>query len=267
MDFPAVLHYRLPGSALASGGAAVRAFVGGALAALAFAAPALAQGRLPPDFVYLRDIDATIGQDIRYATARNFTGRPLPGYGAAECVLRRDAALALKRVQDDLRGSGLSLKVYDCYRPQRAVNAMARWAAAPEDNATRRFYPKLDKRHLFEGWIAAHSRHSTGTAIDLTLVPIGSVSPRFDPRRRFGDCDSAERAPDNSLDMGTSFDCFSAKSYTRSPAISSEARDNRAQFVAVMNRHGFRNYFREWWHFEFRGGGTPAIYDTPIGAR
>src|SRR5690606_15052774 len=133
-------------------------------------------------------------------------------YGAAECVLRRDAATALKMVQDDLRGSGLSLKVYDCYRPQRAVNAMAHWAAAPEDNATRHSYPKLDKSRLFAaGWIAARSRHSAGIAVDLTLVPIGSVSPRFGSRATPpGDCDTAQRAPDNSLDMGTGFDCFSA---------------------------------------------------------
>jgi D-alanyl-D-alanine dipeptidase len=249
-------------------GKAVKAFVAGALAALTLAGPpALGQGRLPPDFVYLRDIDVTIGQDMRYASPRNFTGKPLPGYGAAECVLRHDAALALKRVQDDLRGSGLSLKVYDCYRPQRAVNAMAQWAAAPEDHRTKRFYPALDKHKLFDGWIAARSRHSTGTAVDLTLVPIGSVTPRVDVRGKLGDCDSAERAPDNSLDMGTSFDCFSARSYTRSDAITAAQRDNRAQFVTAMKRHGFRNYFREWWHFEFRGGATPVIHDTPIGPR
>jgi D-alanyl-D-alanine dipeptidase len=246
--------------------------VGGAFAALAFAfltipASAGAEGRLPPDFVYLRDTDPTIGQDMRYASPRNFTGRPLPGYGAAECVLRRDAALALKRVQDDLRGSGLSLKVYDCYRPQRAVNAMAHWAEAPEDHATKRFYPRLDKRRLFDGWIAGRSRHSAGIAIDLTLVPIGSVSPRFDPRQRFGDCDSPQRAPDNSLEMGTSFDCFSAASFTKSGAIGTEARGNRARLGEAMSRHGFHNYFREWWHFEFRGGAAPVIYDTPIGAR
>jgi D-alanyl-D-alanine dipeptidase len=228
---------------------------------------AQAQNRLPSDFVYLRDVDLTIGQDMRYASPRNFTGRPLPGYDAAECVLRRDAALALKRVQDDLRGSGLSLKVYDCYRPQRAVNAMAQWAAAPEDNRTKRFYPKLDKHKLFDGWIAARSRHSAGIAVDLTLAPIGSVAPRVNLRGRLGDCDSAERAADNSLDMGTGFDCFSARSYTKSGAITAEQRDNRAQLGAAMNRYGFRNYFREWWHFEFRGGATPVIYDTPIGAR
>lgn len=239
-----------------------------AIAFLCLAAPPLAaQNRLPPDFVYLRDVDPSIGHDMRYAGARNFTGKPLPGYGTAECVLRRDVAAALKAVQDDLRGSGLSLKVYDCYRPQRAVNAMARWAAAPEDNLTRRFYPKLEKRALFEGWIAARSRHSTGTAVDLTLVPIGSVAPRLDLRGRLGDCDSAERAADNSLDMGTSFDCFSAKSYMRSAAVDAEARDNRAQLNEAMSRHGFHNYFREWWHFEYRGGAAAVIHDVPIGVR
>ena len=246
----------------------------GGLAALAIlfltaVASAQAQNRMPVDFAFLRDVDATIEQDIRYAGPKNFTGKPLPGYGAAECVLRRDAAAALKMVQDDLRGSGLSLKVYDCYRPQRAVNAMASWANAPEDNATKRFYPKRDKQKLFaEGWISSRSRHSAGIAVDLTLVPIGSVTPRFDPRgRSLGDCDTAQRAPDNSLDMGTGFDCFSAKSYTKSNAISNSARDNRAELIAAMNRHGFRNYFREWWHFEFRHGPIPVIYDSPIAVR
>jgi D-alanyl-D-alanine dipeptidase len=229
---------------------------------------AQAQSR-PPDFVRLRDVDAGITQDIRYATANNFTGRALPGYGAAECLLRRDAALALKRVQDDLKAQGFSLKVYDCYRPQRAVNAMARWASAPEDNTTRRFYPGLDKHKLFaEGWIAFRSRHSAGTAVDLTLIPAGSTAPVFDPHALYEACNGGQRAPDNSLDMGTGFDCFAAASYTKSPAIGPSARGNRAKLVAAMNRHGFRNYFREWWHFEYRAGPPPAgPYDVPISAR
>jgi len=92
------------------------------------ACEAVAQGVLPPGFAYLRDVDPTIAQDIRYASPDNFVGHPLPGYEAAECILRREVAEALKRVQSDLAPSGLSLKVYDCYRPTRASRAMATWA-------------------------------------------------------------------------------------------------------------------------------------------
>ena len=83
---------------------------------------------LAPGFVYLRDVDSSITQDIRYATHDNFTGHPLPGYGAPECVLRREAAEALKQVQADLARQNLGLKVYDCYRPIRASHAMTAWA-------------------------------------------------------------------------------------------------------------------------------------------
>jgi D-alanyl-D-alanine dipeptidase len=231
---------------------------------------AVAQGRLPPDFVYLRDIDASIARDMRYASANNFTDHSLPGYGAPECVLRRDAALALKHVQDDLKAAGLSLKVYDCYRPQRAVNAMAQWAGGREDGSTKRFYPALEKRTLFaEGWIAFRSRHSAGIAVDLTLIPVGGAAYSVDPRLRYGNCDASagERAPDNSIDMGTGFDCFSARSYTHSGDISAAERANRNRLLAVMTKQGFHNYFREWWHFEYRGGPEPVGYDVPIPAR
>jgi D-alanyl-D-alanine dipeptidase len=140
-------------------------------AVLLLATPAQAQ-RLPPDFVYLRDVDPTIAQDMRYAGGDNFTGRALPGYDAAECVLRADAAQALKRAQTSLAASGLSLKVYDCYRPERAVRAMARWTRSAEDGTTRYHYPESDKRTLFAaGWISPRSAHSSGIAVDLTLVP------------------------------------------------------------------------------------------------
>jgi D-alanyl-D-alanine dipeptidase len=240
------------------------------VALLGIASGAQAQSPLPPGFIYLRDIDSSIAQDIRYASANNFTGHPLPGYGAAECVLRRDAAVALRRVQDTLKSSGLSLKVYDCYRPQRAVNAMAQWAGGPESGSTRRFYPGLEKRTLFaEGWIAFRSRHSAGIAVDLTIVPAGSTVPSFDPHARYGNCDGPwrERAPDNSIDMGTSFDCFSAGSYTHSAAISGAERANRERLLAAMSKQGFHNYFREWWHFEYRGGPEPVGHDVPIGPR
>lgn len=230
---------------------------------------AQAQGALPAGFVHLRDIDPSIAQDMRYATRDNFTGRPLPGYDAGECVLRRPAAEALKRVQADLARQNLSLKVYDCYRPARAVAAMARWAhdthATPD---TSRFYPRLQKNRLFGlGYIASHSAHSRGVAIDLTLVPKGSQPPPFDPQARYGACTGANRAPDNSLDMGTGYDCFDTASHTQAGAITPQQRANRDALLNAMRRHGFVNYKREWWHFSYPAADNGRAYDFVIGAR
>ena len=224
---------------------------------------------LPPGFVYLRDVDPTIAQDIRYATPDNFTGRPLPGYSAPECILRREAAVALRRVQADLARENLGLKVYDCYRPTRAVHAMEAWAHDGADaEATRRFYPALAKRNLFAlGFIAEHSRHSTGTAIDLTLIRLPETpAARFDPAARYGPCTgpAAKRAPDNSLDMGTGFDCFDSRSHGASNAIAPEQRRWRAVLQDTMRRHGFASYFREWWHFSYLGAAEPRAYDFAI---
>jgi D-alanyl-D-alanine dipeptidase len=233
--------------------------------------PAAARDALPAGFVYLRDVDASIAQDMRYAQADNFVGRALPGYQAAECVLRRDVAEALAKVQADLSSGDLSLKVYDCYRPTRAVRAMAQWAQDGKDagaraSATKRFYPGLQKGSLFAlGYIASQSAHSTGTAIDLTLIkrPAAAVAP-FDPAASYGACTgpAAARAPDTSLDMGTGFDCFDDRSHTNSGAIQPEQKRWRGVLAKAMNRHGFRNYFREWWHFSF--GPPGERYDFPI---
>jgi zinc D-Ala-D-Ala dipeptidase len=235
-------------------------------------APAAARDMLAPGFVYLRDVDSSILQDIRYATHDNFTGHPLPGYRAPECVLRREAAEALKQVQADLAAQNLSLKVYDCYRPTRASHAMALWAHDEyDDAATRRFYPAFHKRSLFAlGFIAARSRHSTGTAVDLTLVRLPAApTPRFDPTRRYGPCTGPvdQRAPDNSVDMGTSFDCFDPKSYAANMSITPQQRQWRLVLQSAMRRHGFANYFREWWHYSFYGAREPRPYDFSLAPR
>lgn len=236
---------------------------------LILAAPAAARD-LPPGLVYLRDIDPSIAQDMRYATRDNFVGQPLPGYDAPECVLRRDAALALQKVQADLAKSQLSLKTYDCYRPTRAVAAMARWAQTRDSGATKRFYPALEKRTLFaSGYIAAQSAHSTGTAIDLTLIRLPAwTKPPYDTGAPYGPCTApaSQRAPDDSLDMGTGFDCFDVKSHTSSGAITAEQSSARRLLLAAMRAHGFKNYFREWWHFTY-GAQPRQSYDVPIGPR
>jgi D-alanyl-D-alanine dipeptidase len=239
---------------------------------LAFAAPAQARGLpqtgTPKGFVYLRDVDATIAQDIRYATANNFTGRPLPGYQAGECVLRADVARALARVQAELARKNLGLKVYDCYRPARAVRAMWRWSQDGRRDGNKRFYPRVRKRELFTlGYIASHSAHSTGTAIDLTLVA-RERTPASGARKADAPCTApaAQREADTALDMGTGFDCLDTMSRTHSGAISAEQKRRRDILNAAMHAHGFHNYFREWWHFSY--GPHPAReYDFPIAPR
>jgi zinc D-Ala-D-Ala dipeptidase len=231
--------------------------------------PAFAQGNLPGGLVYLRDVDPTIVQDIRYAGRDNFTGRPLPGYDAPECILTRAAAAALKQVQADLAASRLGLKVYDCYRPVRATRAMVQWAYEPRaDN--RRFYPALPKVSLLNGYISGASRHATGMAVDLTLVDASRTAPAaFDPRANYGPCTgpAEQRSPDSSLDMGTGYDCFDALSHTNSGAIGAEQRQRRLLLVAAMIKRGYRNYFREWWHFTLAGASGAPAYDVPIARR
>lgn len=229
---------------------------------------AKAQGLLPDGFVYLRAVDPTIAQDMRYAGYDNFTGRPLPGYDAAECVLRRPVALALKRVQADIAQLRLTLKVYDCYRPTRAVTAMARWVrdanATPD---TSRFYPRLQKSRLFAlGYIAAHSAHSRGVAVDLTVAPMMTPQPAYDAHIRYGACSGPVqlRAPDNSLDMGTGYDCFDSKSFTQDASITPQQRANRDVLLNAMRKHGFANYKREWWHFSYPAADSRTAHDFAI---
>lgn len=219
--------------------------------------------------VFLRDVDPTIRQDIRYATSDNFTGAPVPGYVGAECMLRKPVALALANVQAALRKRGLSLKVYDCYRPDKAVKAFLRWANGDDDAAaTKRFFPRLPKNKLLSlGYIAPQSNHSRGVAVDLTITPAkGAKQPALDAKARFGSCiePEARRAPDDSVDMGTGFDCFDALSVTNSPVISGEQRAWRQLLLGAMKREGFQNYRGEWWHFARDIVHAPALdVDVP----
>jgi zinc D-Ala-D-Ala dipeptidase len=233
-------------------------------------APAVA-AEMPDEFVYLRDIDPTILQDMRYAGRDNFTGRPVPGYDAPECVLLRPAAEALAAVQADLRAKGLALKVYDCYRPARAVAAFVAWAKEPDDPAAKTtYYPNLPKSALFPNYIATRSGHSRGATLDLTIVATvsepqaaaGAGTPRActAPQR--------ERGSDGSLDMGTSFDCFDVLANTAAPGLKRDEQDNRATLLEAMQARGFKNYPLEWWHYTFEPEPYPdTIFDFPIVAR
>lgn len=247
----------------------LRSVIGALAAAVAAIYPAAA-GQLPNGFVYLRDLDPTIMQEIRYFGAHNFLGRRVAGYEAPECILTAPAAKALIAVQARLRRSNLSLKVYDCYRPARAVEDFLAWAREAGDHGNKsEFYPVLDKSDLFaRQYIASPSAHSRGSAVDLTIVPLPArPQPEFRPGEALHRCDlpAGQRYPDNSLDFGTGFDCFSELSHTVHPKIAAEARANRRLLVTEMARAGFQNYRREWWHYELKNEPIPNTYfDFPI---
>jgi zinc D-Ala-D-Ala dipeptidase len=226
---------------------------------------------LPGGFVLLRDIDPTIVHDIRYAGSNNFVGRPLRGYEAAECVVKREVGLALKSIQQELALLKLSLKMLDCYRPARAVADMVAWARNGQDTAAeRRYSPAFRKADLFRlGYIAEHSGHSTGAAVDLTLVDLNADnSAMFDSTKAYADCTApaGTRAPEASVDMGTGYDCSDVRAHTAAKSITPAQRRWRNLLVAAMARQGFVNYAKEWWHFSLPAAAGPA-YDFPITAR
>jgi zinc D-Ala-D-Ala dipeptidase len=240
-------------------------------AAAGFGAPVAVAQALPDDFVYLRDIDPTIQQDIRYAGENNFVGRPLAGYDAAECVVKRNVARLLQSIQQELVLQGLSLKMLDCYRPVRAVRDIAAWARdGHETPAQRRYNPAFGKADLFRlGYVAEQSGHSTGAAVDLTLVDLkADNSAAFDRRKAYADCTApaTARVPEGSVDMGTGYDCSDVKAHTAAKSITSAQRRWRDKLILLMARRGFVNYSKEWWHFSLPGAGSRA-YDFPVPRR
>ncbi len=215
-----------------------------ALVAAFGAQAALAQDR-PATFIDAATVVPGLVADIRYAGSHNFVGRPIDGYQAPHCLLTQQAANALADVARDLAARGLVIKVFDCYRPVRAVMNFVRWARDLSDQAAKaEFYPNVDKRTLFrDGYIASHSGHSRGSTLDLTLA----------------------RADGTELDMGTPFDFFSPKSWTDSPGVGPEQHANRMVLAAAMRRRNFRGYDKEWWHFTLRGEPFPETYfDFPV---
>ena len=198
--------------------------------------------------VDIRTLVPDISQQISYAGSENFVGVPVEGYDAARCYLRESAAQALQRVEQSLRREGFRLRLFDCYRPARAVRHFVRWAADLQDQRTKAlYYPNLDKNRLLGDYIAPVSGHSRGATLDLTLL---------DCRGADGQC-----VP---VDMGTEFDFFDPSANTDSPQITQPQRDNRQRLLGAMSQQGFSNYPQEWWHYTLASHDSKTIYDIPI---
>ncbi|MBB5935310.1 M15 family metallopeptidase [Streptomyces zagrosensis] len=247
-----------------------------ALSALA-AAPRPVQAspapQAPKGFVALRDVAPTIIQEMRYFTPHNFVGQSIDGYRQPVCILTAPAAKALHRAQRTLLRRGYSLKVYDCYRPQRAVDHFVRWAKDLNNQRMQaEFYPRVAKSRLFEdGYIAEKSGHSRGSTVDVTIVKLPAKPTRpYVPGEPLVPCyaPKGERFPDNSVDTGTGFDCFDTLSHTLDPRIVGEQRDHRLLLKNTLEQAGFANLPEEWWHYTYKPEPFPDTYfDFPVSRR
>lgn len=201
---------------------------------------------MPEQFVVINDEIPSLVFDIRYYSSDNFLGTKVRGYESAKCILTRPASEALKKAQRAISEAGYTLKIFDCYRPQQAVDHFVEWVHDTDDQKMKaEYYPNEDKSQLIErGYIADKSGHSRGSTLDLTLVESSS---------------SAE------LDMGTPFDYFDALSNTDDPRISEQQQRNRLLLKSAMENHGFVNYDKEWWHYTLKNEPYPDTYfDFPV---
>lgn len=227
--------------------------------------PALDSQALPEGFIYLQDVDPTILQEVRYAGYHNFIGRPIPSYNAPVIIMTEAAAHALKALQAEIKPFNFTLKVYDAYRSQDAVDSFITWAEDVSDQMMKtEFYPLINKRDIFDlGYVAKRSSHTRGSTVDLTIVPL-PVPPQ--PTWKPGDpildgrLPKEQRFADNSIDMGTGFDCLDELSHPLNPSLPPEVRANRLLLASLMNKHGFKGISTEWWHFTLINEPYPDTY-------
>lgn len=204
------------------------------------------QAKLPENFVYIDQVIPDIILDMRYAGNNNFIGKPITGYLEPKAILTKPAAKALQKVQLELEDMGYCLKIYDAYRPQRAVDQFVEWARNPGDTLMKnQFYPEEKKKDLFNrGFLASRSGHSRGSTLDLTLVEV---------------------VTGKEVDMGGAYDFFGEVSRHNYPHVTSTQKKNRELLKNIMSKYGFRPYPKEWWHYTYREEPFPETYfDFPV---
>ena len=203
--------------------------------------PFLSSAQLPEGFVYLGDVDKTIKTELRYFSTTNFIGKKIDGYHNNCVIVTKKTAEALKEVQKILIGKGLSLKIFDAYRPQQAVDHFVRWAKDQNDTLMKKeYYPSVPKSELFKrGYIASKSGHTRGSTIDVTIVDLTT---------------------NKDLDMGSPYDFFGEESHPFYKKITKKQKENRMYLRELMILCGFVPYENEWWHFTLTNEPFPKTY-------
>jgi D-alanyl-D-alanine dipeptidase len=200
------------------------------------------------DFVFVDELVPGIRWDAKYATWDNFTGKPVDGYQANRIVGTRALCAALGRAREKAESLGFGLLLWDGYRPQRAVDCFLRWSQRPEDGRTKlRHHPNIGRSSMFEnGYVAAKSGHSRGSAVDLTLYHLvaGDLVP-----------------------MGGDHDLMDPISHHGAKGITQVEARNRQALCSIMKVCGFNSYECEWWHYTLKDEPYPDTYfDFPIEA-
>jgi len=201
---------------------------------------------LPYGFAYVASSVSDVILEIRYYSSYNFVGTRVDGYLAPVAILSKQAAEALYNANADLYKQGYVLKVFDAYRPQRAVDHFMRWAKDESDTLTKQyFYPDIEKKEIIpKGYILERSGHTRGSTIDLTIVDMSTGKE---------------------VDMGSPFDFFGEVSHHGTDLISDEQTDNRLILKNAMENAGFVPYAEEWWHYTLKNEPYPDTYfDFPV---
>ncbi len=198
---------------------------------------------LPEGFVYLRDVDASIAYDIKYATKDNLLGRVVAGYQANVCICTLALAEALARLQAHLRSQNLALLVFETYRPEMAGTDVFHWTQDLSAQSTKaEYYPNVAKEDFYDlGYVVRQSAHTRGSTVDLTLVDLQT---------------------EQALDMGTPFDFMDSASHPADLTVSAQVYSNRQFLQQVMQEHGFNGIETEWWHFTLANEPFPENYFT-----
>lgn len=206
---------------------------------------AVPQGVPHEGFVYVKNIIPDLIEDLRYFTTNNFMGEKADGYEANYTILTKEAATALSKAADELREKGYVVKIYDAYRPQKAVDHFVRWSKTSDQRNKKDYYPDLAKTSLFPTYIARKSGHSKGSTIDMTIC---------------------YKDTKEEVDMGSHFDYFGQPSHPsfigKYPGgeVTQQHKQNRMMLREVMVRHGFKPYDNEWWHFTLKNEPYPTTY-------
>lgn len=201
---------------------------------------------LPASFCYLDSVAPQIKVELAYAGPHNFVGRPLDGYQGQRAILRRDTAQGMKRAAEQAAQEGYGIILYDAYRPRRTMSDIGRWIHTSDKRMQTQFYPNISKKQIIEHrYLGEISEHSWGIAVDISLYQLSNGQV---------------------LDMGGHHDLLDKSSSTEydGPELTAQQRANRLLLRDIMEKAGFSNYSKEWWHFYLKDADNLLSYDFVI---